>query len=211
MPRLSAASRLLALAALPAGACLATAVTAAELFAGGYSFSDELGGFRLVSVSGSGTSSDPIVIAEELPGTDPVVLVVRRHNGLASGFYPLQDRLTLVKEVVNRSGRVWAGYDVELQEILKTPSSRADGLSFNQAGAQPADIESNAFAHNERRFEPFDRISFEDGFVDPDATLRLRLTITDPTPVPEFYVLQDPSLLSAALPAAGRSFAARAE
>ncbi|TIP36971.1 MAG: hypothetical protein E5X69_21880, partial [Mesorhizobium sp.] len=34
--------------------------------AGQYSFSDELGGFLIRSVSGAGTRSDPAVISEEL-------------------------------------------------------------------------------------------------------------------------------------------------
>jgi hypothetical protein len=49
--------------------------------AGGYGFSDELGGFRLVSVSGSGSVTDPIVIVEEITELDPVTLVIRDMGG----------------------------------------------------------------------------------------------------------------------------------
>ncbi len=58
--------------------------------------------------------------------------------------------------------------------------------------------------NNNRLFEPYDRIRFENGHVDPEATAEFRVTITDPTPIPEFYLVQDPKLLSAGLPAPSR-------
>jgi hypothetical protein len=188
-----------------------TTASAAEYRAGSYSFSDEMGGFRLLSATGTGTANDPIVVVEELEGTEPVVLVIRRHDLDQPGFRPVRGRLTLVKRIANRSDRVWAGFHVELQEILSEPSTRADGLSFNQAGAQPSDVESDAFTLNDRRFEPFDRIEFLGGSVDPEGVLTLRLTITDPTPVSPFYLLQDPQLVSASLPGRAGNFAAFAD
>lgn len=206
MPRLAIVAEVLALAASFAagGTAFGLAAHAGELFAGGYSFSDELGGFRLVSASGSGTTVDPIVLVEELPGIDPVILVIRRQDVAAS-----QMQMTMVKQVFNKSNRIWAGFEIELQEILKKPSVYSDGLSFKQFAAEQSDVESDSFALNERRFEPYDRIAFQGGSVDPDASARFRFTITDPTPVPVFYLLQDPNLLSAELPATGRSFAAK--
>lgn len=203
----SIAREFFAFAAGLATVSIATFAAAAEFSAGAFSFSDELGGFRLLSATGTGTTDDPIVIVEEIPGVDLVTIVIRRRNVDPKTVRPVQDRLTLVKEVINRSNRVWAGYDVELREIPAKPSTRRDGLSFNQAGAQPGDIQSDAFALIDRRFEPQDRVSFQGGFVDPGARVRFRLTITDPTPVPEFYLLQDPDLLSAGLPDVGRGFA----
>lgn len=205
MPPLAAVVPSLALAAV---LVLSMATSdAAEFFAGDYSFSDELGGFRLLGASGSGSTEDPIVVVEELTSVNPVTLVIRRQH--IRTFDPTRSQLNLTKEVVNRSQRVWAGFEVELQEVLKKPSTYSDGLSFKQFAAQPADIGSDSFALNERRFEPYDRITFEGGSVDPGATVHFHLTITDPTPVREFYLLQDPNLVSAALPVAGRSFVAR--
>lgn len=203
MPRLPIVAQVLALAAATG---FATAGAAAELFAGGYSFSDELGGFRLLSASGSGTPDDPVVLVEELPSVDPVILIIRRQ---AAAGLPVQIQLTLVKRVVNRSNRIWAGFEVELQEILKEPSVYSDGLSFKQFASEQTDVESDAFALNERRFEPYDRIAFLGGSVDPEATATFRMTITDPTPVPVFYLLQDPNLLSAEAPGRSWDFAAR--
>ncbi len=176
---------------------------AAPLATGGFTFSDELGGFRLLSVSGTGSADDPIVVEEELTGTGPAILVIRRdivrypanpwaRNGVWTAIH-------LTKVVRNLTGRVWIGFDLELQEKLHKPSVYGDGLSFDQGRAVPAEIRSNAFARNHRLFEPYDRIRFEDGSVDPDATLRLEIHITDPTPVSVFYLVQDPQILYAGL------------
>jgi hypothetical protein len=196
-----------ALIAVFAGALAATDGSAAEFLAGGYSFSDELGGFRLLSATGVGTPSDPVVLVEEIDEVAPVVLVIRRREPGRSGPRSGLAQLTLEKNVANRSNRIWAGFEVELQEILGKPSDYGDGLSFNQFAAQPPDVSSDSFADNNRIFEPADRIRFERGHVDPGATARFRITITDPTPVQEFYLVQDPQLLSAGLPRQGPALA----
>jgi len=179
---------------------------AAEFTAGGYSFSDERGGFRLLWASGSGRPDDPIVLAEEIFEVAPVTLVIRNLD-LVSGR-PVQAQITLVKRVANRSERVWAGFEMELQEIAKKPSVYSDGLSFKQFAVLAPDVGSDSFAENERNFEPYDRIQFSNGHVDPEATAEFKVTITDATPVREFYLVQDPKLLAASLPGSGTSFAA---
>ncbi len=179
---------------------LVAAASAAEFFTGGYSFSDELGGFRLLSASGTGTAADPVVVKEELLDVAPVTLVIRNRDifGKHGGIGQLE--LTLVKQVTNRSERVWAAFEIELQEVLGKPSDYGDGLSFKQFAAKPPDVASDLFQKNQRMFEPYDRIDFLDGHVDPGKTVSLRVTITDPTPVAEYYLVQDPQLLSAGLP-----------
>jgi hypothetical protein len=196
--------RTIPLIAALAGALLAAIGSAdagaVELFAGGFSFSDELGGFRLVSASGEGTAGDPIVVVEEIEEVAPITLVIRRRFRLDDPMRPGYAPLVLEKVVVNRSLRVWAGFEIELQEILRRPSVYGDGLSFNQFGAQPPDVTADSFADNERLYEPYDRIRFSNGHVDPEATVRFRFIITDPTPLVEFYLVQDPKLLSVGLP-----------
>ncbi|MBC8012810.1 MAG: hypothetical protein H7X74_01790, partial [Methyloceanibacter sp.] len=179
----------------------------AEFSAGGYIFSDELGGFRLLSATGSGTQDDPVVIAEEIFEVAPVTLVIRNPN-LGGGFESVRAQLTVVKRVANRSKLVWAGFEMELQEVAKKPSIYSDGLSFKQFAAMAPDVSSDSFTENERRFEPYDRIEFSNGHVDPGATAEFKVIITDPTPVREFYLVQDPKLLAAELPTTRRSFAA---
>jgi hypothetical protein len=176
----------------------------ADIFqAGGFSFSDELGGFRIHAVSGTGTSTDPVILEEEIFDTGPVTLVIRR---IVPKDVPFDRRsaetwraLTLVKVVRNSTRRIWAGFDLELQEVLDSPSVYSDGLSFNQIGAAPPDVASDDFARNVRLFEPYDRVRFHSGYVNPDKVARIRVHITDPTPEHTFYLLQDPQILFAFL------------
>jgi hypothetical protein len=158
-----------------------------------------------MSASGRGTPADPVVLVEEILDAAPVTLVIRRLPVARTAGQSVQ--LILLKQVVNRSQRIWGGFEVALQEVLKRPSTYADGLSFNQYGAEAPDVASDSFADNRRIFEPDDRIRFERGHVDPGATGRFRITITDPTPVREFYLVQDPQLLSAEGPPRRRDFA----
>jgi len=182
---------------------LLSAGRAAEFSAGGFSFSDELGGFRLLSASGQGTVGDPLIVVEEIEHAAPITLVIRRRAQAFDLNRPIYAPLTLVKVVVNRSRIGWSGFEVELQEILGKPSTYGDGLSFHQIGPQPPEVSSDAFSDNNRLFEPHDRILFENGYVDPEARAQFKITITDPTPIAEFYLVQDPKLLSAGLPRRG--------
>ncbi|MDH3595958.1 MAG: hypothetical protein OEM93_14025 [Rhodospirillales bacterium] len=185
--------------------------------AGGLTFSDERGGFRLISVSGRGSIEDPIVIVEELTGVDPVVLVVRGARDRAPGAGtdsrvmtgPPILYLAVIKIVLNRSRRVWGGFDLELQQELGKPSPYGDGLSFDQTGGFGAGLHSDRFAINRQLFEPYDRVRFQSGSVDPGAQVRFRFFITDPTPVQEFYLLQEPRLLMAGGPRGTVSVAER--
>jgi hypothetical protein len=209
----SAADRATAIGALAAcvwlSAALASATLAGDLTAGAYQFSDKLGGFRLVSASGSGTRGDPVVIVEEIAEVAPVTLIIRRLRPPPQAVFDSRAALHLVKVVVNRSDRVWAGFELELQEILHKPSIYTDGLSFNQYGAADPDVGSDSFIRNRRDFEPYDRIGFQEGHVDPAGKALFHMVITDPTPRREFYLVQDPQLLSAGLPGAPRIYARR--
>lgn len=193
-------------AVLAAVVALAAPARSAEFSAGGYLFSDELGGFKLLSAKGSGTADDPVVLEEEIFDIAPATLVIRNLN-LVEGR-PWQAQLTLVKHVTNRTVRVWAAFEMELQEIKGKASVYSDGLSFKQFASADADVWSDSFAKNERDFEPYDRIQFLDGHVDPEEAGEFKITITDPTPTAEFYLVQEPKLLSASLPQSGPHFAA---
>jgi len=204
--------------AMAAAACLALVlclspaisdVSAEPLVAGDYSFSDELGGFTITAVHGTGTGDDPIVIEQSLTHTEPVIIVIRRaqnapkpKNLVGAGRW-VAVHLKLV--IRNDSGRVWQGFEVELQEILNKPSVRQDGLSFDQGALVPAAILSNRFTNNQRQYEPYDRIKFLEGHVNPADYVDFKMHITDPTPVNTFYLLLDPAILFSRGPDDGRS------
>ena len=167
--------------------------------AGAYSFSDELGGFRITGVAGKGTIDDPVVIAEELSSASPVTLVIRTirpirafdfSGNYANGF--LHVRL----EVLNASRLAWVEFEFELQEQLHEPSLFGDGLSFDQRRTDARTISSNSFAEFSRDFEPYDRLLLRNGKVDPGETATFGFLITDFTPKSQFYLVQDPRIPS---------------
>lgn len=176
--------------------------------AGGFEFSDRLGGFRILSVSGTGTISDPIVIDQDLGGPGPFVITIRNAK-LATGtpIGPIL-RLWIVSRVRNAAAGVWVGFDVELQEILRKPSDYWDGLSFDQTRkVDGRDFHSDRFREGERIAEPHDRVRFKNGHVDSGTAVQFSFVITDMTPRDEFYLLQEPVLLFSKLPVAGPSSA----
>ena len=202
--------------------CLGLAVSAwpapaEEFTAGGLWFSDELGGFRLISVTGSGSASDPIVVVEEITQVGPAVLTVSGHQMIATGDAPARKasfvNLAVIKVVINGTHRVWTGFDLELQEELRKPSPYEDGLSFDQLGSfSDEPFASDSFSLTRRMPEPYDRVRFYDGSVDPGAAVRFNLFITDPTPASIFYLVQEPHLIIAGDPKARAQLAsARAE
>lgn len=188
------------IAALPRAA-VAESVTADDgpWLAGAYSFSDELGGFRIRSIGGVGTKTDPIVIGEELYSANPVTLVIRATKPLrafdSSGNYA-NGFLHIKLQVLNASNLAWVEFEFELQEILNEPSLFGDGLSFDQRRSDGKAISSDSFSGFSRDFEPYDRLLFRSGNIDPEKTGEFGLLITDYTPTSVFYLVQDPRIPS---------------
>lgn len=181
------------------GGSVSTAEGGSVWTAGVYSFSDELGGFRIVGVSGTGSKDDPFVIAEEFTSASPATMVIRatapirpfdQSGVFSSGFMHLR----LV--VLNNSGQAWVEFEFELQEIYRKPSVFGDGLSFDQRRADGENVTSDSFQQFSRDFEPYDRLLFRDGKVDPLATAGFSFLVTDFTPRSQFYLLQDPRIPS---------------
>jgi len=178
----------------------ATAATAADALswsAGGYSFSDELGGFRIVAISGSGSKADPIVIEQEMLSASPVTMVIRAMTKVRqfgpTGVYAT-GMLHLRLKTLNNSGISWIQFEFELQEMLGRPSVHGDGLSFDQRRAAPDNRSSDLFRLHDTNFEPFDRLVFSDGHVDPLDIADFGFFITDFTPTTQFYLRQDPRI-----------------
>ena len=177
--------------------CGAGAADDGRFYAGAYSFSDELGGFRITGISGSGSTADPIVLREELSSASPVTLVIRaarplrpfgEGGGYANGF--LHMRLV----VRNGSGQGWIEFEFELEEELGNPSVFGDGLSFNQRRLTDEGLLCDRFADYHRDYEPYDRLLFRQGNVDPNDFVTFGFFISDFTPDPVFYLRQDPRI-----------------
>jgi hypothetical protein len=165
--------------------------------AGAYSFSDELGGFRITGASGIGTKEDPLVITEELNSATPVTMTIRTTKpiqpfGKAGEF--ANGLMYMRIDVLNDSGQAWVEFQFELQEILDQPSVFGDGLSFDQRNKTPDNIWSSSFSDFDRDFEPYDRLLFKTGKIDPLKRANFNFLITDYTPRWTFYLVQDPRI-----------------
>jgi len=178
--------------------CWSSSLLAETLEAGGLTFSDELGGFRLISATGSGRVSDPIILVEEITGLGPAVLTIRRSGPVKpeppSGGVLLR---SLVKVVTNRSAWRWSGFDLELRSETGQASVYSDGLSFDQIRAVTEPLQSDQFAAARTEDEPFDRLRFDQGRVKPEQAVRLAFNLVDINRRPVFFLAQQPIVLMA--------------
>lgn len=165
--------------------------------AGPYSFSDEFGGFTIRSISGTGTKKDPIILTEEFHSSMPTTLVIRTDRvALANPSEDAGILFYLRVQAINGSGHPWIEFEFELQELLNVPSDYGDGLSFYQPGDKTGMVTSKGFSHYSDDFEPYDRLVFNGGKVDPGQNASFSFPIADFTPKRTFYLVQDPRIPS---------------
>ncbi len=163
----------------------------------GLTFSDELGGFRILSVSGSGTPENPFVVVEEVTAPEQAVLVIRgtleawagrlAHNRIGSD-HPYG--YALRKVVINRTDSVWTGYDVELQQPLAQASTQDDGLSFGEGSAYQRYAHADLFRVARVVSKPLDSITFSLGDVPPGGRIALDFVVTDIQERPAIFLAQ---------------------
>ncbi|MEN0000515.1 MAG: hypothetical protein AAF940_06490 [Pseudomonadota bacterium] len=161
----------------------------------GYTFSDEKGGFRIVHASGLGTRTDPIVLQFLIESVAPSTLVIRATRPINPFAHPrthATGTLHFDIRATNETGQPWVATEFELQEKLRQPSEFGDGLSFDQRRESEGIFGADVYANHRLDFEPYDRLLFEDGVVDPRATGRFSLLVTDLTPTEEFFLQFDP-------------------
>jgi hypothetical protein len=183
-----------------AGLCLAADPAAAGTWTlAGLSFSDHLGGARLLAASGRGTRADPIVLVEEITDAGPAVLAIENFRNGGELISPARGFLSLavVVEVINRGPWRWSGFDLELRITPDDPSIYSDGLSFDQPQTFQRLARADRFEQTVQEDEPFDRIRFDAGSVDPSQYLRLDFDILDANGRPVFYLVQRPIVLLA--------------
>jgi len=196
--------RLSLLACMLAAAAHSGGAEAASLSTSGITFSDELGGFSIMSAAGSGTLADPFVVVEEITGPQEPVLTIR---GLSAAFGNRvgSHHLTgfaLTKIVVNKTADDWNLFEMELRETLAHQSPYGDGLSFGQGSMVGHPFTSSKFPTVNETDEPSDSVAFRDGTVRPGESVSFNLIITDTSPVSPFMLLQQPTRIVASAPKA---------
>lgn len=167
-------------------------VAAAEpMTSEGVTFSDELGGFVIRSLTGTGRLEDPFVLVEEVTGDGEAVLVV---SGLGADFGNRVETqhatgFALHKVVINSTSQNWVNYEIELREDRTASSPYEDGLSFGQAAERPP-VSSDRFETVASVDEPYDGLSFQSGLVAPGNSVTFTMIVTDETPRSAFLIVQ---------------------
>jgi hypothetical protein len=171
-----------------------SAATADPVTVEGITFSDELGNFKLVSVTGTGTLDDPFVVKEEVTGPNDPVLVIKNFTRDFGNRVNTQHTaaFAMVKIVVNKTNRAWQGYQLELREIENRPSTYEDGLSFGQASTVADQYVNSSLPHSQRLDEPEDSLGFGGDSIQPGAEATFRFIISDMSPLYRFYLVQRP-------------------
>ncbi|MEM7121719.1 MAG: hypothetical protein AAF563_10610 [Pseudomonadota bacterium] len=177
--------------------CLAAASPGAaeSITVKGLTFTDELGGFRLLAAWGSGSLEDPITVVEEVTSTKGAVLMIRGVGPSIGNAIPTNHPagFALRKIVTNATNQTWTFFDIELQKLLGTPSDIYDGLSFGQDAQAGRPFTSNRFAQSVSQDEPRDHVTFFDGVVEPGETVSMDFIVTATGYVPELMLLQKPN------------------
>ena len=157
----------------------------------GITFSDELGGFVIRSLTGTGRLEDPFVLVEEVTGDGEALLLV---SGLAGDFGNRVETqhatgFALHKVVINSTSQNWVNYEIELRETRSASSPYEDGLSFGQASERPP-VSSDRFETVANVDEPYDGLSFQGGLVAPGDSVTFTMIVTDETPRSAFLIVQ---------------------
>jgi hypothetical protein len=183
--RLSAAA--LVLCGFACGAAQAEPVTLH-----GLTFSDELGGFEIKDVSGSGTLADPFVLVEEIFDQEPAILVIRgmshRFGNRIRSHHEIGFAMT--KIVRNGTEQAWSLFNIELRELIDYYSPFGDGLSFGQASNAGRPFAADRLGDLIETREPYDGLQFIDGEIRPGESVSMSFVVTDTTPRWEFFLVQ---------------------
>ena len=123
-------------------------------------------------VSGSGTKDDPIVITEELEFVEPgdAGHPRQRPDRAVHAERRCANGITYMRIVVlNNSGQAWSRVRVRAAgDQLHRPSTFGDGLSFDQRRSESGRHPLRPLRRiSDRDFEPYDRLLFLNGKVDP--------------------------------------------
>jgi hypothetical protein len=98
--------------------------------------------------------------------------------------------------VVNDSTSAWAGFYIELQSVLGTPSTNDDGLSFGQISRNPQQLvilpNSDIFSTVDFEANLRDSVTFSEGHVAPGQSVVLNFPVSETTALSGFYLLQRP-------------------
>ncbi len=142
--------------------------------------------------TGTGTEADPIMIYETITGAGDVDLKISDIGAGNMGDSLHTWGRWFRKVVTNGTSDTWTSFEHELHEILGTPSSEGDGLSFAQ-GYSPRPFSSDKLPEWTEEVLDKDFVNFFGGSVAPGETVTFNIYVTDSTPTDPFYLRQSPN------------------
>jgi hypothetical protein len=107
----------------------------------------------------------------------------------------------ITKTVTNNTLDTWTSFEMELQQILGTPSGEGDGLSFAQGSGLV--FSSSVFTTITQQEITRDYLNFSGGSVLPGQSVSFTFAITDNSPQSPVYLLQTPNKREQGVPDAG--------
>jgi hypothetical protein len=145
----------------------------------------------------AGTAADPWSLNETFTAPGVGILQFSDPDGqpLAGAIAGFTSGSWFTKTVLNTTDSAWTSFELELREVLGTPSGEGDGLSFAQgAGLQ---FTSTVFSTLTRIDLARDYLNFSGGTVAPGGSVTFRFAVTDNTPQNPFYLAQTANKLDA--------------
>lgn len=174
----------LAIALLAGGSCL-FAVPVVSVQSGGITLT---GG---TDVSTAGGAATPWVLNETMTSAGTVSVSDDDGAPLPPSFGLFASGAWITKTVLNSTVDTWTSFEMELQQILGTPSGEGDGLSFAQGSGLV--FTSSAFTTLTKFEATRDYLNFSGGSVAPGASVTFTFAVTDNSPSSPIYLLQTPN------------------
>jgi hypothetical protein len=143
-----------------------------------------------------GAQATPWTIVETFTGVGSGILALRDDDndslgpGNPTGTFHTTGRW-IQKTVTNTSGVAWTSFELELQEILGTPSDDPDGLSFAQGVGLV--FTSSVFTVVTRQDLTRDYLNFSGGMVPNGGVVTFLFAVTDNSPQGVFFFNETPN------------------
>ena len=154
----------------------------------------------------AGTQANPWIITETITGnnTTPVVLNLTNTQSGAVGPANTTGSAHAIgkwfsKTVTNNTNAAWSSFDLELQQVLGTPSTDGDGLSFAQGAGFVFTSDKFSTVHSIEDVRDF--LNFDGGSVGIGQSVTFHFAITDSTNDHHtFYLSETPNRVVSSIP-----------
>ncbi len=182
----------LAIALLAGGSCL-FAVPVVSVVNGGIALD-----LATTNVSTTGAAGDPWVLNETMTSAGTIGVYDDDGAPLPAGGLGYGSGAWISKTVLNSTNDTWTSFEMELQQVLGTPSGEGDGLSFAQGSGLV--FTSSVFTTLTKFEVTRDYLNFSGGSVAPGGSVTFTFAVTDNSPSSPIYLLQTPNKIDQPVP-----------